>query len=140
MDHLSWKQRQELYHQANEIEDYITHDKIKYTCVEEEIIDATVKYFSEDSDVLTFPSKSYAVAIIYAKLLEENFVIPFMDALDDPDLLYGNDNYFKPYSKAKRIYDKVLELLPDDFMEAQTYGVQKTKEYFAEEFLLVEAS
>ena len=65
-----------------------------------------------------YPAKSYAVAICYANWLSQDFKEPFFDLLDDKDLLYGNDPYFKRYSEdPKQTYIDILNKinLDDEF-------------------------
>lgn len=75
----------------------------------DDLVVPAVAYFTDPQDVLVYPAKSYAVALIYARLLWEHFNEAFFEVLDDPDLLYGNDEYFVPYSQDPTTYDAILD-------------------------------
>ena len=57
----------------------------------EKIVQRAIEYPTIQSVKLFYPGKSYAVALIFAKLLELHFNEDFYTALDDPMLLLGND-------------------------------------------------
>lgn len=130
----SWKIRQKVYHMTTGLDDLTEDLNITYLESEEDIIEKAVDYFYEDSNILYYPSKSYCVAILYAKLLEMYFNENFMNCLDDKDLLYNNDRFFVPYSSSPKIYDELLSNIPKNFVQSDTEGVKKTIEYFCEEF------
>jgi len=91
-------------------------------------------------DVLVYPEKSYAVAMVYAKLLEKYFGENFYEVLDDQDLLLG-DKYFVRYSKNKEWYDKLIATMDEwklwDFENSKLPQVQATITYFKKEFQLI---
>lgn len=86
------------------------------------------------------PVKSYAVAIVYARLLEKRFGEHFIEALNYPDLLLG-DRYFSRYCDDWRTYDSVFALLRErklwDFENNNLPQVKATVSYFKKEFLLI---
>lgn len=94
-----------------------------------------------DEPVIYYPQKSYAVALIYAKLLEKYFDEPFYEALDNPTLLLG-DKYFKQYSERRLVYDRAIHKITKnslwDFENIKTSRVQATVDYFRKEFLLAD--
>lgn len=100
-----------------------------------EIVSDSISYFTKEQESLIFPAKAYAVAIIYAKLLEKYFAIPFYDSLNDEDLFYGTMKEFVPYQKQKKVYDGILEQVRLDVLETSPYEqVQASIESFHLEF------
>lgn len=100
-----------------------------------DIIKYATCYLTSETQSLEFPGKSYAVAILYALLIEKYFAVPFFESLDDPDLFVGTDRYFVPYSQSKEIYDQILSRTGLDLsMFENLPQVQKTIDYFLKEF------
>jgi len=128
-----WKLRQKIYHATHPIKDKVD-PLILSADQDEEIISRAIGYFSKPWRRLYYPSKSFAVAIIYAKLLERYFEADFYSVLDDPDLLYGNDHFFVRYSEAKNIYDKIIKAIPQEIEDSEISNVQETVAFFKEEF------
>ena len=130
-----YKLRQEMFHHLFKPDDRIEdHNWLyRYSTIEQLVVDIT-DYFTIPVETLLYPSKSYAVAIIYAKLLRKYFVVPVLESLMDENLLYGNDRFFEPYSVgfASEVYNRVI-FLPFDENLPQ---VAKTIEYFKQEFFL----
>lgn len=127
-----WKYNQQLYHlMTDRHEDDIQYKELN---VKPLAVEDVIDYFENESNLLTFPAKSYAVAIIYAKLLEYYFQEDFYDVLDDPDLLYGNDKYFVRYSKNVMIYDEIISKIDLTFSKPIDQ-VLTTITYFKKEFL-----
>jgi len=109
-----WKIRQFLYHST--AEDYVD-DLNKFDIVynEDNIVEDAVIHFHQRVDDFLYPAKSYFVAICYAHWIQEEYGDDFYELLNDPELLYGNDPYFKTYDDDKETYDQILEeveLLP----------------------------
>lgn len=93
------------------------------------------KYFTQELTTLVYPAKSYAVALIYSTMLEDYFGVDRMESLADPNLLYRNDRFFKPYDDTtKNIYDAVIPQFPP--FDAQNIQVRTTIESFKREFYL----
>ena len=133
-----YKLRQEMYHNLNKPSDLIGTTNHKWTwdlLDDEELVQRIIEYFTIPVAKLSYPSKSYAVAVIYAKLLNKYFKVPVLKALRDKDLLYGNDKFFIPYDNKNSadIYDRVL-LKPINWKLPQ---VMATEQYFKEEFYLL---
>ena len=82
-----------------------------------------------------YPAKSYFVAICYAYWISLDFRYDFLDLLDDPDLLAGNDPYFKPYSKDKETYNAILEQIEIPDPSSQMGMVPDVRSYYEEEML-----
>lgn len=130
----NWKLRQKIFHLTHSCDDFIHSLPVQYDATESVVIDKAVEYFERDTYELWYPAKSYSVALLYARLLEIHFKEPFWESLDDSELLYNNDIHYKRYSDAKEVYDRILARIPINFEECKTNGVQKTIEYFLEEF------
>ena len=127
-----WKIRQALYHKLNS--DY-TDDlkKIKIE-INKNIVENAVRYFFNEDMPFIYPSKSYVVAICYAYWLSKDFGEDFYELLDDNNLLYGNDPYFKTYSEDTKTYDEILKkVMPLD----ENKGiVPDIKNYYMSEFFI----
>jgi hypothetical protein len=124
-----WKIRQFIYHSTTE--EYVDDlSKFKIIYNEDAIVDDAVIHFSERVEEFLYPAKSYFVAICYAYWIEQEYGDSFYESLNDPDLLYGNDPYFKTYNEAKETYDQIIsrvELLP------MTGMVQDVRKYYEAE-------
>lgn len=137
-----WKVRQEMYHRlttGQERGDDLAKEKIEENFSPLEVVKKAIEYYHKDSEVLYYPAKSYAIAILYAKLLEREFGEDLYVALSDPDLLFQNDPYFKTYPESSKIYDEVLESFPEDILltpEKFSRNAHKSFQYFYKEFLL----
>jgi hypothetical protein len=123
-----WKARQAAFHHANKKhKDDLKDEDILYS---EDIVDDVLMHFAQYVPDWIYPAKSYVVAICYAKWLEQDFGEDFYEVLDDPELLFGNDPYFVPYSEDENIYDAILKEL--DFNE-DLGMVPDIYEYYREE-------
>lgn len=137
-----WKIRQKVYHSLNSAEE-IGDSLLKETIVEEfdkeKIVCRALEYPASSSKELYYPGKSFCIAVAYAALLEKHFNEPFYEALNDVDLLYGNDPYFQTYSMAQELYDLIIERFPFELIERPENAgphFYKTIQYFYKEFLL----
>jgi len=100
---------------------------------DQDLIDLTVHFFKTESKLI-YPAKSFFVAIVYAYCLNKYFNEDFYKSLNDPDLLL-NDPSFVPYSKAKFIYNSILERIDSDI---ECYkSTEKTIDYFKQEFMIL---
>jgi len=129
-----WKIRQELYHRLNTVHDDDLNDKnIEIT---DNVVTHAVRYFTEKDIGWIYPSKSYMVAICYAKWLSEEFGSNPIDYLNDIDLLFGNDPYFTIYDEDAVTYNQILDCI-GGWKFDQTKGmVPDVKKYFIEEFMI----
>lgn len=128
---MTWRARRKLSYLMHEFDDF----DLPYEIVEEsdkELISRILRFFYEGSELI-YPAKSYFVAIVYAKMLEQYFNISFYEALNQDDLLV-DDRFYCPYRFRKKIYDEVLQELPKDFLTLES--TKKTIAYFKEEFLI----
>lgn len=127
-----WKIRQSVYHKLNN--DY-TDDlkKVKIT-ISVDIVENAIRYFYNNDMPFIYPSKSYVVAICYAYWLSKDFGEDFYELLNDKDLLYDNDPYFKTYSEDTKTYDEILKkVMPLD----ENKGiVPDIKNYYMAEFFI----
>ena len=127
-----WKINQELYHRLNVVhEDDLSKVKIEKS---DDIINNAIRYFNEKDIGWIYPAKSYAVAICYAWWLTSDFKEDFYDLLNDKDLLYGNDPYFRHYGTSKDIYNAILDkVLPIDENKGMVPDIKK---WYTAEFML----
>ena len=141
---MNWKVRSKLYHKL-----FTEHsdDLRKEVIIENYDKDAIVKYALEypvkQTKELYYPAKSYAVAIIFAYLLRREFGENLIKVLDDPDLLAGNDPYFKVYSEDPETYGRILKDFPYEYLEGKagaSENFEKTCEYFYKEMLIHEST
>jgi hypothetical protein len=126
-----WKVRQEVYHRlTQEHSDDLNHCSIE---IVDDVVASAVRYFTERKIGWLYPSKSYVVAILYARWLHEEFGEDFLTALDDADLLYNNDPYFVPYSQDPETYVKIIMALPQDMTQGR---IPDIRDYFEREFMI----
>lgn len=107
----------------------------------DEFADSVITYFYPNtSTVLNYPQKSYAVAIIYASLLNQYFGEDLVVALRDPELLYNNDKFFVPYQTDTEAYNNIVMQLTKrglwEFEKNTSEQVQITVASFKHEFLI----
>jgi hypothetical protein len=128
-----WKVRQEIYHRTvRDHQDDLNKFEIELT---ENVVGEAIDYFKSKDKGWIYPSKSYMVAICYARWLSEEFGGTPIEYLEDPELLYGNDPYFCEYSRDPKTYHEILNVIGWDFDETQGM-CPDVKEYFKQEFLL----
>ena len=131
---LEWKIRQELYHRLNTVHDDDLNDK--NIVITNNIVADAVRYFKEDNLGWIYPSKSYMVAICYARWLSEEFGGNPIDYLNDIDLLFGNDPYFVTYNEDIMTYNEILDYIGGWQFNETTGFVPDVKKYFIEEFMI----
>lgn len=125
---MTWRERRKLSYLIHDFDDY----NLPYEYNEKEIIKTVISFFLTESKLI-YPAKSYFVAIVYARMMEIYFDIPFYSALNIDDLLI-EDNYFIPYRKAKEIYDAIIKKTGINIEKYSSS--KKTINYFKEEFLI----
>ena len=129
-----WKIRQELYHRLNTVHDDDLNDKD--IVITDNIVTDAVRYFKEDNLGWIYPSKSYMVAICYARWLSAEFGGNPIDYLNDIDLLFGNDPYFVTYDEDTVKYNQILGYI-GSWQFNETKGmVPDVKSYFLKEFMI----
>ena len=100
----------------------------------DDVIGNAIKYFYDKDMPFVYPSKSYVVAICYAYWLSKDFNEDFYELLNDKNLLYGNDPYFKTYNQDINTYDSILKnIMP---LNENAGIVSDIKEYYKKEFLI----
>jgi len=127
-----WKVRQALYHKLNnDYTDDLKKIKIEFS---KNIIENAIQYFYDKNMGFIYPSKSYVVAICYAHWLSKDFGEDFIELLNDKNLLYGNDPYFKTYDEDTYTYDEILKkITPFD----ENKGIiPDIKNYYKVEFFI----
>lgn len=133
---LDWKTRQQLFNlTAEQFSDDLNLVDIR---TEVDSVTWAVKHFNERVDEWVYPAKSYFVAICYATWISYDFKEDFYDLLNDPDLLAGNDPYFKPYSEDKETYNAILELIELPDPSTQKGMVADVRSYYEEEMMFDE--
>lgn len=127
-----WKIRQTVYHRLNH-----EHDddlKTKKIVIKDNIKEYAFDHFYKRIDEWIYPAKSYFVAYCYAYWISRDFDEDFWELLKDPDLLYGNDPYFKPYSdETAEIYDYLFDMI--DWPIPMKGMVPDVYEYYKKEIL-----
>lgn len=132
---MEHKIRQEIFYRLNSnFDDDLSKFHIELV-KDEKIVENAVKYFFDPNIGWVYPSKSYVVAICYAKWISKIWGYNFYDILNDESLLYGNDPYFLPYYKSKEIYDSIIETVGLDFNEDLGI-INDVKRYFLDEFMI----
>lgn len=131
-----WKVRQEIYHRLHtEHSDDLNYQNVELT---NDVPRDAIRYFNERDLGWLYPSKSYMVAICYARWLSEYFGGDPFDYLEDPELLYGNDPYFVEYSRDPRTYHEILANVSWEF-DTTSGMVPDVYQYFKEEFMIENA-
>lgn len=129
---------QDIYyslHAPREFDDEI--GVLDYQINDQQIVHHCLQQWYENDASLVFPSKSYNVAVIYARLLEHYFKCPAKEYLLDPLLLHGKDQFYQPYLEYPELYDQLLELMTyEAIMASENPSVKKTIGYFNQEFLV----
>jgi len=102
-----WKINQELYHRLNK-EHTDDLNKVDIT-ITDNIKEDALRHFFEYVDEWIYPSKSYVVAFCYAYWISQEYPNEdFYDLLNDTELLYGNDPYFKTYKEDPTTYNYLM--------------------------------
>ena len=146
-----WKLRQKIYHATNSVtdllDDVVAHEgrsvlNTVFTSTDQQV-EAIKSYFTSEVWDLEYPTKSYVVALVYATLLGKHFGEDVVEVLNDPELLYGNDKWFRTYSASPDVYDKALkELAPvlsriaNSELDTIPSQIQATIGYFNDEFFI----
>ena len=137
-----WQIRHKIFHQVfkgTDLGDDLSKETIIEDFSKEKIIKKALEYPLIQTRELYYPAKSYAVGIIFAKLLEHYFEEDFLECLNNDKLLYENDPYFVVYSKDKETYDEIIKSFPFELLakkEKCSQNLLKTIEYFEKEFLI----
>ena len=128
-----WKIRQEIYHRLHKAhtDDLNTKDVV----LTNQTVKHAIDYFNKRDIGWIYPSKSYMVAICYARWLAENFGGIPLEYLEDPELLYNNDPYFVEYSRDPKTYHQILNVIGWDFDESLGM-IPDVKQYFNDEFMI----
>lgn len=128
-----WKVRQAIYHKLNpNHDDDLNTKKVEITT---NIVENAIAYFTKRDIGWIYPSKSYMVAICYARWLAENFGGIPLEYLEDSELLYNNDPYFVEYSRDPKTYHQILNVISWDFDESLGM-IPDVKQYFNDEFMI----
>lgn len=125
-----WKVKQEIYHRLNKVhDDDLNNVDIVIT---NNIKEDALLYFNEDVNEWIYPSKSYVVAFCYAYWLSEDYNEDMKELLKDPNLLAGNDPYYKTYDEDPEVYDFLFEKIK---LPIPLKGIiPDIREYYKDEF------
>ena len=93
-------------------------------------VEDALNYVKEQGTVGVYPAKSYIVAVIYATMVNKVYGEDLYEALNDPELLHGQDDFFVPYSQEKERYDELIERLKSMGNWLEGGWAPKTVEYF----------
>lgn len=104
-----WKICQEMYHRL--VQDHTDAGHKHKRVINDEKVDNAMFYITQKADYGIYPAKSRMVAIIYATMINQVYGDDFYATLDDPDLLYGQDDFFVPYSEDRKTYDAIIDIL-----------------------------
>ena len=130
-----WKIKQEIYHRLNpEHVDDLKNFDVK---IDTDIVGYAIKYFETTDIGWIWPAKSYMVGICYARWLAEEFGGRPLEYLNDPTLLYNNDDYFKTYSEDPATYIRILEKIGGWNFDNTRGVVPQVRTYFDLEFDIV---
>ena len=135
------KKRQALYLNITQKPDDSDKEIVIKNNTSAELIQDILDYFINDTNQLIYPSKSYAVAIIYSHLIFKYFGVDIYKSLKDKDLFLGTDKFFAPYnSQTRHIYNRTLKSLKQrdllDFEASTVSQVKSSVGFFAKEFFL----
>lgn len=93
-----------------------------------------IEYLTNDP-LLTFPLKSFAIAIIYGLLIEKYFKISLYDSLNNKLLLFNNDKFFIPYYKNKKVYKQTISYFgKNNILSINSNTVNVISTYWYKEF------
>lgn len=126
-----WKINQEIYHRLQTIHsDDLNSVDIVYS---DNVKEDALRHFFEKVDEWIYPSKSYVVAFCYAYWISRDFGEDFWQLLNDPDLLYGNDPYYKTFNESPEVYDYLFDNV--DWPIPMQGMVPDIYEYYKDEIL-----
>lgn len=126
-----WKEWQKLYNSLiTQHSDAAYLHKRVIDRSADKFVENALFYIRERADFGIYPAKSYVVGIIFATMINKLYGDDFYETLNDPDLLYGQDDFFVPYSKDPEMYDKILEQLQKIPNWIEQGWAPKTVEYF----------
>lgn len=121
-----WKVKQEIYHRLNQsYADDLNEVDIVIT---DNVKEDAARHFFEYVNEWIYPSKSYAVAFCYAYWISQDYDEDFWELLRDPNLLAGNDPYYKTYNESPEVYNYLFDVV--DWPIAMTGMVPDIKEYY----------
>jgi hypothetical protein len=107
---VDWKIRSKIFHlMTPDTGDDLKEEIIIEEWEKQEIEKRACEYAHKNTKELFYPGKAYAIATTFAILLSNTFGGEPISYLKDPELLAGNDPYFKPFDESNRdIYYNLL--------------------------------
>lgn len=134
-----YEYRRTVFYQLNADREFPdNHKNFDITIHEDTVVEDAVAYLTLGTSHTRFPGAARAVAIATADFLNKSFGVDFYEALNDPNLMHGNDPYFKPYSEDKGIYDAIITWIPRKYFRWETERMQITLNLLKEEYMLDE--
>lgn len=127
-----WKEYQRIYNSI--VTDHTDSRYLHKREISDNKVGSALSYVKEKSDIGIYPGKSYIVAIIIATMINKVYGDDFFETLDDPELLYGQDDFFVPYNEDKVTYDSILQELRNIPNWIEGGWAPKTVEYFYLEY------
>ena len=128
--------RRKMFYSLQESFDYPDEHKNFEIIDSPNVVEDAVTYLLDGSSYLRFPGAARAVAIAAAELISKEFGENFFEILNDPDLMHGNDPYFKTYEEDKETYHEILQRLPAINWDSER--MQITRNLLLEEYMLDE--
>ncbi len=129
--------RRNLFYSLQESFDFPDeHKNFDITIDEESVVDDAIKYLTDGTTYLKFPGAARAVAYATAELIAAEFGENFFEVLNDPNLMHGNDPYFKTYKEDKETYNQMVQRLKAINWDSER--MQITRSLLLEEYMLDE--
>lgn len=135
-----YEYRRTVFYQLNEGRDFPdNHRNFDIAIHDDTVVEDAVAYLTLGASHTRFPGAARAVAIATADFLNKNFGVDFYEALNDKNLMHGNDPYFKTYEEDKGIYDAIITWMPRKYFNWKTERMQITHKLLMEEYMLDDA-
>ncbi|WPU65630.1 hypothetical protein [Peredibacter starrii] len=112
------------------------HKNFDYGIHESSVVKDAVTYLLDGSSYLKFPGAARAVAIAVADFIAREFNEDFFSVLNNPELMHGNDPFFKTYQEDKSTYDEILKLVPREKIVWESPRMAITHRLIRQEYML----
>ena len=109
-----------------------------------EIAVEAIRYlYDHEEGVLRYPAKSYAIAVVWAKMIHQYFGENFWSLLKDPDLLPDDPHFETAHGPQETVYRIILEYIGTQDVNFPFHNdslpyLKQTIDYFYKEFMLDE--
>ena len=133
----NYEYRRTVFYQLNGHLDFPdNHKNFDIVIDNDMIVEDAVSYLRMGQNHTKFPGAARAVALATADFLNREFGVDFYSALNDKNLMHGNDPYFKTYDEDKLIYDAILEWCPRKYFNWTSERMTITKNLLIQEYML----